>query len=199
MDKRKKKPDDDLDWSDDAPIKKSTSKLKMAEAEAVPKKDGESGVGKGKSKKQHSVRLTDEARKILTAVKHNKEKHGLSNEAFVAQAICKYGKEILKDDFPALREAPVEYAAERLTYLEQLIIGPKWQKLASSEKAPNLALDLTVMIQEFRFEPHAVDLKKANAWREKHGNGKTKTFKREDVILAAYARNLGLLAKKNGK
>ena len=53
------------------------------------------------------------------------------------------------------------------------------------------------MIQKFRFEPHGVNLEKANAWRKKHGIVKTKKFNTEDVILAAYARKLGLLTEED--
>jgi len=60
---------------------------------------------------------------------------------------------------------------------------------------------LTSMIQELQFEPHAVNLKKANAWLKEHaeGSAQDKTFSRNNVKLAAYARKLGLLTDEDGE
>jgi hypothetical protein len=151
----------------------------------------------GKDKKQRSFRLPDDALNVLKEVTAKRKQHGLSQEAFIAEAIYEHGRKVLKDAFPALRNAPAEYVAARLEYLERIIIKQRWQKLANSKAASILAPDLTSMIQKFQFEPHAVDMEKADAWRKEHGKGKIKKFKEDDVIMAAYALKLGLLTEND--
>jgi len=155
-----------------------------------PEKDEE---GDGKDKKQRSFRLTNDAFDVLKVVTDNKKRHGMTQATFVAKAICKYGKEILGDAFPALREIPAEYMTTRLEYLERMVVKQRWNELTKA--APLRTKDLTSMIQKFQFEPYAVDMETANAWRKKHGEIQDKKFRRDDVITASYARKLGLLAE----
>lgn len=146
-----------------------------------------------KSEKRRSLRLTDDALDVLKAITDNRKTLRLSQDAFASEAICKYGKELLKDDFPTLREAPAGYVAERLEYLERMTVKRRWKELA--EKSSVLAKYLASMAQELQFEPPIVDMDKANVWLKEHGksNARGKTFKLDDVIAAAYARKLGLL------
>ena len=182
-----------------APTKKGSKPAsKPAGTKAVPKKDKDGGSGfKSKPKRQCSFRLPDDAFDILAAVAENKAQHRMTKEEFVARAIRKYGKEVLGDAMPALRHAPAEYVDERLKYLERLVIAPKWAEFLESEEKQIIVRDLIAMIQTLGFEPHAVDMENANAWRKKRAYVKTKTntYARDDVVLVAYAYKLGLIPK----
>ena len=165
------------------------SKPKMSRTDAAKKPKQDSAAKKSpkpkltvpEEKKSRAFRLTADAHEVLKAVKESKKQHGLrSLDAFVALAICDFGKKLLGDDCPVLREAPAEYLAERLAYLEREMVEKAWKRLGHSR-----AKRLYEMVKELELNPYNVDMGKAQAWATKK---KLKGLpKKQQIITAALA------------
>ena len=176
------------------PNKKNSDARPKAKGASNSAGKSKKDVQESKPKSQRSFRLTADASAVLTALKKSRNGHGMTQEAFVAKAICEYGKQVLGKAFPLLRESPAEYVAERLEYLERIVIRHEWENFAKGE--PKLAKLLITMVEELQLVPYPLDKGRAKAWIEKQRGSEAQEIKQKNASLAAYARKFGFIKPK---